>query len=59
MGNEFKRNEKSWSNILWTELDVNDLIINVDSSIRSFRRLSQDIKTTVVGYASEKYLTDD
>ncbi|CAF4677624.1 unnamed protein product, partial [Rotaria sp. Silwood2] len=26
---EFKRNKKLWSNILWTELNINDLITNV------------------------------
>ncbi|CAF4477998.1 unnamed protein product [Rotaria sp. Silwood2] len=26
---EFKRNKKLWSNILWTEFNINDLIINV------------------------------
>ncbi|CAF3399490.1 unnamed protein product, partial [Rotaria sp. Silwood2] len=26
---EFKRNKKLWSNILWTGLNINDLIINV------------------------------
>jgi len=56
---DFKRNEKIWSNILWTELDMNELIINVDLFIKHFRRLSSDIKTTVVGYAVEKYLTGD
>ncbi len=57
--NEFKRNEKSWSKILWTELDINDLIINVDLFIKNFRHLSQDIKSTIVGHAVEKYLTGD
>ncbi|CAF3638637.1 unnamed protein product, partial [Rotaria sp. Silwood2] len=46
---EFKRNKKLWSNILWTELNINDLIINVDLFIKNFRRLSLDIKTTIVG----------
>jgi dynein heavy chain len=55
--NDFKRNEKLWSKILWTELDINDLIINVDLFIKNFRQLSQDIKSTVVGQAVEKYLT--
>jgi hypothetical protein len=54
---EFNRNKQLWSNILWTELDMNDLIINVDSFIKNFRHLSPDIKTTVVGQAVEKYLT--
>ncbi|CAF4395648.1 unnamed protein product, partial [Adineta steineri] len=54
---EFKRNEKIWSNILWTELDINDLMINVDLFIKNFRRLSSDVKTTSVGRAVEKYLT--
>ncbi|CAF0941568.1 unnamed protein product [Rotaria sordida] len=53
---EFKRNKKLWSNILWTELNINDLIINVDLFIKNFHRLSQDIKTTVVGHRIEKYL---
>ncbi|CAF1059416.1 unnamed protein product [Adineta steineri] len=55
---EFKRNEKIWSNILWTELDINDLMTNVDLFIKNFRRLSSDIKITSVGRSVEKYLTD-
>ncbi|CAF3082769.1 unnamed protein product, partial [Rotaria sp. Silwood2] len=54
---EFKRNKKLWSNILWTELNINDLIINVDLFIKNFRRLSLDIKTTIVGHTVEQYLT--
>ena len=54
---EFKRNKKLWSYILWTELDINDLIIDVDSFIKKFRHLSSDVKTTIVGHAVEKYLT--
>jgi dynein heavy chain len=56
---EFKRNKKLWSNILWSELDINELIINVDLFIKNFRHLPKDIKTTVVGHAVEKYLTGD
>jgi len=54
---EFNRNKKLWSNILWTELDINDLITNVDSFIKNFRHLPSDIKTTTVGHTIEKYLT--
>jgi hypothetical protein len=54
---DFNRNKKLWSNILWTELDINDLITNVDSFIKNFRHLSQDIKSTAVGHTVENYLT--
>ncbi|CAF1548071.1 unnamed protein product [Rotaria magnacalcarata] len=55
---EFKRNKKLWSNILWSELHINDLIVNVDLFIKNFRRLSPNIKTTIVGHSVEKYLAD-
>ncbi|UJR10037.1 hypothetical protein I4U23_014260 [Adineta vaga] len=56
--NEFKRNEKLWANILWTELDMNQLIVHVDGFIKQFRRLPSEIKTTTIGRAIEKYFTD-
>jgi dynein heavy chain len=55
---EFNRNKKLWSNILWSELDINNLITNVDLFIKNFRHLSSDIKTTIVGRTVEKYLID-
>lgn len=55
--NEFNQKKKLWSNILWTELDINHLITNVDSFIKSFRHLPQEIKTTIVGQSVEKYFT--
>jgi dynein heavy chain len=54
---EFNRNKKQWSNILWSELDINDIITNVDVFIKNFRHLSPDIKTTTTGRTVEKYLT--
>jgi dynein heavy chain len=54
---EFNQNKILWSNILWTELDINNLIINVDGFIKNFRHLSSDIKSTVTGRTVEKYLT--
>lgn len=54
--NEFKRNEKLWANILWTELDINQLISNVDGFLKQFRRLSSEIKTTTIGHAVQTYL---
>jgi dynein heavy chain len=55
---EFNQKKKLWSNILWSELDINDLITNVDLFIKNFRHLSSDIKTTVTGRTMEKYLLD-
>jgi len=34
-------------------------MMNVDLVIKKFRYLSQDIKSTVIGHAVEKYLTGD
>jgi dynein heavy chain len=55
---EFNQKKKLWSNILWSELDINDLITNVDLFIKNFRHLPSDIKTTVTGRIMEKYLLD-
>ncbi|CAF0910630.1 unnamed protein product [Adineta ricciae] len=56
--NDFKHNEKLWANILWSELDINQLIVNVDSFVKTFRRLPSEIKSTNVGRAVERYLID-
>ncbi len=34
-----------------------DLMINVDSFIKNFRHLPQDIRTTVIRHTVEQYLT--
>ena len=54
---EFNRNKKIWSNILWSELDMNDLINHVDSLMKNFRHLSPEIKSTNLGRTVERYLT--
>ena len=54
---DFKRNERLWSNILWSELNINELMNSVDAFVKQFRHLPQPVKTTAVGHAVEKYLT--
>lgn len=54
---EFNRNKKLWSNILWTELDINELINHVDGFVKTFRHLSSEIKSNKLGRAVERYLT--
>ena len=54
---EFNRNKKLWSDILWSELDMNELINHVDLLMKNFRHLSTEIKSNKLGRAVERYLT--
>ena len=54
---DFKRNERLWSNVLWSELNINGLMSSADGFVKRFRQLPQPVKNTAVGHAVEKSLT--
>ena len=56
---DFKRHENVWSKILWTELDVNALMTNVDAFINRFRHLPVEMKSSTVGQSMETHFTSN
>jgi dynein heavy chain, axonemal len=54
---EFKRKEQCWSTILWTDVDMNRFMADVDEFIQYFRCLSIDMSTDALTRTIDTYLT--
>ena len=52
---DFNRQKHQWSNILWSDLNINDLVQKVESFLVKFRQLSPDLKSTAAAQNVEKH----